>query len=249
MRFYDDFIGSDEYETTVNFIGGDADHIFYKNKKKQPKNWYYRNKVITYSFNRWGHRSKNIEDINLDNYILFTGCSHTQGTGLEEDKTYAAQLSNRLNCDYYNLAIPATGIDVVEYNLLLWLAKIPKRPKLIIIQWPDHSRFTSYNETFLHLLERGTWNSEPEYKKFVASAEISGLYYTRKHMAFNLIKNVLNVPYLTVNVNNQSHYDLENLCLKTIDLARDLSHSGILSHTAFTDILYQRIARDKYVNV
>jgi hypothetical protein len=248
MRFYDDFIGSDDYDTTVEFIGGDADHIYLKNRKKQPKNWYYRDKKVFYSFNRWGHRSKNIEDINLDNYILFTGCSHTQGTGLEEDKTYVAQLSNKLNCDYYNLAIPATGIDVVEYNLLLWMARVKKKPKLVILQYPDHSRFTSYNESFLHLIERGTWDTEPEFQKFVASAEMSGLYYARKFMAVQLIKNTINVPLLTINVNNQSQYDTLNLSLKTIDFARDLSHSGIQSHTVFTDILYQKILQDKYMD-
>ena len=249
MRFYGDYIGSDECDITVNFIGGDADHIFLKNRKNQPKDWYYRNKVITCSFNRNGHRSKNIEDIDLDNYILFTGCSHTQGTGLEEDKTYVAQLSKKLNCDYYNLAIPATGLDVVEHNLLLWMATVPKKPKFVVIQWPDHSRYTSYNENFLHLLERGTWNTEPEFQRFVVSAEISGLYYARKFMTINLIKNVLKVPYITLNVNNQVQYDTENLCLRTIDLARDLGHSGIKSHTVFTDILYDKVIRDKYVNV
>lgn len=249
MKFHDDFIGSDESNTITNFIGGDADHTFYKNREKQPIDWYYRDVIIEYSFNRWGHRSKNIEDLDLNNYILYTGCSHTQGTGLEENKTYPHQLSKKLNCDYYNLAIPATGIDIIEYNLLLWMARINKPPKLIVLQWPDFSRFTSHNENYLHLLERGTWNTEPEYRKFIASADISGLYNARRAMAWKLIKSVIKVPIITVNINNQAQFDNEPIWLRTIDFARDLSHSGNASNAEFAELIYQKIIKDKYMNV
>jgi DNA polymerase III alpha subunit len=53
-----------------------------------------------------------IEDIDLNNYILFIGCSHTEGIGLELQTTYPYLVSEELKCDYYNLGLGGTGIDV-----------------------------------------------------------------------------------------------------------------------------------------
>ena len=72
------------------------------------------------------------EDIDLDNYILVIGCSQTEGIGLKIEDTYPYLLSKNLNCDYYNLGICGTGIDVLNYNLVTWFTKIKKPPKLLI---------------------------------------------------------------------------------------------------------------------
>ena len=53
------------------------------------------------------------QEIILNNYILFTGCSHTKGVGLALEDTYPYLLAQKLNCDYYNLALGGTGQDVM----------------------------------------------------------------------------------------------------------------------------------------
>jgi len=88
MIIYNDFLGSDNSNITLDFVGGDSKQQFNKNVLTQPIDWYYHDKKLTYSFNNQGHRSKNFKDIDQDNYILFTGCSHTMGIGLELEKTY-----------------------------------------------------------------------------------------------------------------------------------------------------------------
>ena len=127
MKLYNDFLGSDVSNVAYKFVGGDSNAQFNKNSAAQPSDWYYHNKTLTYSFNNQGHRSKNFENIDQDNYILVTGCSHTMGVGLELEKTYPYIVSKELGVDYYNLAVPATGIDVVEYNLLTWFFTINKK--------------------------------------------------------------------------------------------------------------------------
>jgi hypothetical protein len=241
MKFHGDFIGLDNQNQIEQFTGGDSKNQFERHLITQPDDWYYRNTAITYQFNDNGHRCKNIEDVDLDNYILFTGCSHTMGIGLELEKTYPYLVSKRLGYDYYNLAIPATGIDVVEYNLLTWWATIEKKPKYVFVQLPDHSRFVSYFAQYDHLVERGTWSIDDRDLRFIVNGEDSGFFHARKILHLNNIKNTVNVPLYTFNFGAQVSYGSEDWCMKQIDKARDLSHSGILSNIEFSNQVCNRI--------
>lgn len=253
MKIYNDFIGNDDSNIVSNFNGGDNITNFNENAPKQSPDWYYHNTEITYSFNNQGHRCKNFEDIDQNNYILFTGCSHTMGTGLELEKTYPYLLSKELGMDYYNLAIPASGMDIVEYNLLTWLFKIQKKPRLVVIQWPDHSRFAEYDPLRNNVMARGTWQQlEDNYISFIANSEDTGLAYARKYLTFKLLENSIDLPLVTFNYGNQEGYSIYDLNMPRIDKARDLAHAGINSHASFTKTLVNHIEvnrlikRDKY---
>lgn len=241
MKFYNDFIGLDDYDVTMPYMGGDSEEQFIENAKTQPNDWYYHNAKLVYSFNHRGHRCKNIEEIDQDNYILFVGCSHTLGVGLELEKTYPYLLSTAMNMDYYNLAIPGTGMDTVEYNLLTWFFKINKKPKLVVIQWPDHSRFIEYDPVRSNILPQGTWNNQSNYVSFIVNAEDTGMFNARKAITNRLIKNVVNVPMITFNFGSQQDYGIFDLNMPRLDRARDLAHAGIKSHDMFTKTLINHI--------
>jgi hypothetical protein len=241
MRFYNDLIGLDDYDKTMPYIGGDSKEQFIENAKTQPIDWYYNNTELEYSLNSQGHRCKNIEDVDKDNYILFTGCSHTLGVGLELEKTYPYLLSTELGMDYYNLAMPGTGMDAVEYNLLTWFFKMNKKPKMVVIQWPDHSRFVEYDSMRNNILPQGTWNNQSNFVSFIVNAEDSGMFNARKAITNRLIKNVVDVPIITFNFGNQRDYGIYDLNMPRLDKARDLSHAGINSHVSFTKTLINHI--------
>jgi hypothetical protein len=236
MKFYEDFIGEEHSNCTEHFIGGDSKEQFNSNLPTQSEDWYYRDKQITYTFNKHGHRCKNINELDLDNYILISGCSHTQGVGLELETTYAYRLSKKLGCDYYNIAISASGADVVQHNVLNWTYTIPKKPKLIVIQWPDHSRFLSYNYEYKNLIPKGTW--QEDVTRFIVNCEDYGAFFARKKLTTELLSNVLQVPVIRFNYGGQVGYDSDPIKMRKLDVARDLSHSGIKSHEAVTDMLY-----------
>jgi len=72
MKFYNDFIGLDSYNKTMPYMpGADSKQQFIEHAKKQPPDWYYHTAELEYAFNDQGHRCKNFEDIDQDNYILF----------------------------------------------------------------------------------------------------------------------------------------------------------------------------------
>jgi len=247
MIIYNDFLGSDNSNITLDFVGGDSKQQFNKNVLTQPIDWYYHDKKLTYSFNNQGHRSKNFKDIDQDNYILFTGCSHTMGIGLELEKTYPYIVSKKLGVDYYNLALPATGIDVVEYNLLTWFFTVIKKPKLIIVQWPDHSRYIEYDFQIQRGLERGSWNTEPDKFPFIVNAEDTGMFYARKSMTYTLLDTCSPSTMIPFNFGNQQDYGIHDLHMPTLDKARDLSHAGIKSHEEFTKTLLNHIEVNRLI--
>lgn len=241
-------IGNESYnKELIYYGGGDSEECFIENCKTQPNDWYYRNISFTYKYNNEGHRCKDIKDIDLDNYILFTGCSHAEGVGLELEKSYPYIISKVLNMDYYNLGLGGTGIDVVEYNLLTWLSLVKKKPKILIIQWPDYSRFIGINYGYKNLIPKGTWTKEPETDKFMVSAEMSGFYKARSLFALNLIKQVYNINTYCINIADLSRYDITSKTWKKIDVARDLCHFGMKSHQLLADTFLNEYA-DKYIN-
>lgn len=236
MKFYNDFIGLDESNSSKNFQGGDLEETFIESLKTQPDDWYYRTVEITYLINDYGHRCKSVKELDFDNYILISGCSHTQGVGLELEKTYPYLLSKKLDCDYYNMGLPATGIDVVEHNIVTWLFKYPKKPKAIIIQWPDYTRFLSNYPGYPTLIPNGSWTDDTFSKKLISAGDVTGIFNARKKLCSNNIKNAAqNIALVTFNYGGQTPVDEQTYFFRRLDLARDLSHSGIKSHENITN--------------
>lgn len=230
MIFSNGFIGCKYKNQVLGFCSSDTEDKFRTNLETQPEDWYYRNTAIEYRYNDNGHRSKEIKDLDFDNYILFTGCSHTEGIGVELEKSYPYRLSKLLDLDYYNMAVEGTGIDVLEYNLLTWFAKFSKKPKFVVSQWPDHSRFLSQYPGYENFIPNGTWSKDKDSEKFFAAAEISGFYHARKNISYRLLHNVIDVPIIGVFISSLASYDAESVRVRKLDMARDLQHSGILTN-------------------
>lgn len=242
MRLNDKFLGCRKRWHSFFMPGCDSEEQFLENCKTQPDDWYYKDIKIEYSYNEYGHRCNSLKDINLDNYILFTGCSHTEGSGLELERSYPYLVSKKLQTDYYNLAVSGSGLDVLEYNLLVWFSFIPKKPKAVVIQWPVHSRFLSLRPGYKHFIEEGSWGEDKDILKFIAASEESKFFLARKKIVNDLLYQIIDVPIFNV---QYSHLDLSNskeyVPLVREDLARDLSHAGIKSHQNTANQLIEQI--------
>jgi len=238
------FLGYELLNESRFYSGGDEEEPFVTNLRTQPDDWYYRNAEITYDYNEYGHRCKNIADINLDNYILFTGCSHTEGIGLELENTYCYQVARALNCDYYNLAIAGTGIDVMIHNLTAWYLTVEKRPKYLFVQWPDETRFVIVNNGYAD--PHGSWKKDGNVSKFIYHADAINFFSSRRELAVIHTKLMAAGSNLvTINAMKQLPVDETPLRLSRIDFARDLSHPGIISHAKLTKQILACLS-DKY---
>lgn len=242
------------YPTIHNilFNGSDDEKLYQDNLKSQPNDWYYRTNQISYVYNNNGHRCNDIEDIDLENYILFAGCSHTEGIGLKLEDTYPYLLTQYFKCSYYNLALGGTGPDTMIYNIATWFAKTKKLPKLLVVQWPHHIRIVirdyskSENVDPIIWNTSGSWNADKNSdmsKFFVYGNSIK--YFDSQRLLFkNLIKNIAPCPVLYVTTENDQFLDGQ-VILKQLDDARDIrplgSHLGIKSQIYNSGLLYTEI--------
>lgn len=230
MFFKDGFMGYAP-DSSLKFSGGDAEYRYIANLENQPKDWYYRHTEITYNYNSLGHRCKNIEDINLDNYLLFTGCSHTEGIGLELEKTFPYVVSQTLGIDYYNLAIGGSGSDVMTYNLVVWLNTVKKLPRALIILWPDSARFVINDEHLWSLINSGH-GLDKDFDRFLVLGDQIGYFNTKRELNEKLIKHCYNGTNIV---------SLGNREFIKVDLARDLSHFGIESNNILAKKIVNQI--------
>ena len=146
------FIGYPENARFEYFHGRiDSKQTYDNNLKVMGPDWEYSKMFLTYKRNSFGHRSKEFSDLNLDNYILCTGCSIAEGIGLPVSKRYSDVLASMLNCDMYNLGLGGSGNDAIFYNLVTWFATVPIKPKLVVIGWTSESRFLTEKNNSIKL--------------------------------------------------------------------------------------------------
>jgi hypothetical protein len=240
LAFNNKFLGWHLSEHNTNFSGSDTDELFANNLKTQPSDWYYRTNTISYIRNKNGHRCKDIEDIDLNNYILFAGCSHSEGIGLELEKTYPYLISKSLGCDYYNLSSAGTGIDVMAHNLALWRAKVKQDPKFLIIHKPEITRFVTLENSEGVIVRNSIWNTGSEVLKFIDQGNNINFFSSRFNINAALIENLYsNSKIIRVDWEEPKHP--ESIHFSQFDKARDLSHAGIESNKKLADDIVAHI--------
>jgi hypothetical protein len=242
MQFYDNFIGYEPHLCNEIFSGFDSEELFKQSLITKDNDWYYRTHPISYIRNSTGHRSKELSDVDLNNYILFTGCSLTEGIGLELEKTYSYITSKNLNCDYYNLGLAGTGSDVVTYNLVQWHNIVKTSPKAVVIQWPWSGRYSVINKDkgMDHLTTIGPWSAKnsPEISRFLTYGELSTVSYftSKKAIAQRLIKSLFNCPVIEIDMDTFDKYGID-----FDKMSRDGVHPGIDFHTSTARITENKI--------
>ena len=103
--------------------------------------------------NNHGHRCKDLEDINLHNYLLFAGDNVALDFNLPIEETYPYIVSKQLGMDYYNLSMFNGGVECLKFNLLSWTAKIKQAPKAIIISSEFLNSFLVCDQNYMSLRE------------------------------------------------------------------------------------------------
>jgi len=240
MKIYDGFVGQDSSNVILDFTGVDSKELYEKNLSTQPKDWYYRETKISYQMNEYGHRSKSVKELNFDNYVLFLGCSNTKGVGLEIEKTFPYLVSKELNCDYYNLAVEGSGIDVQEHNLVTWFYRFNHKPKFVIVQYPDMTRYMAQYPGYDSLLPNGVWSEDDNTKKFIVNSHEVGYLEARAKFCVNTIRQVISVPLVIINFDGIKKYDY-GITIKKLDWSRDFIHAGIKSHEKITSNILEQI--------
>jgi hypothetical protein len=159
LRFCSSFIGYPAIVRNQEFHGeSDSKEKYIKSLDTRGSEWEYRDLKISYIRNNNGHRSKELSELDLNNYILCTGSSTVEGIGLPVQYRYSEVLANMLNSDVYNLAIGGSGNDIIFYNLVTWFSKIKQKPKLVVINWVDELRYYVEKDQIIKI--HGIWDDQ-----------------------------------------------------------------------------------------
>jgi hypothetical protein len=94
---------------------------------------------IEFIYNEYGYRTHSFQNI-TNNYILISGCSLTEGHGLDYEQSWGAKIEKNLNLPVINLAKGGANGEFVSQNLCNWLNNDYAKPKIVIAQWPNPFR-------------------------------------------------------------------------------------------------------------
>ena len=180
-------------------------------------------------YNSSGFRmTKELEDIDLDNYCLFLGSSHTEGVGVEIEQRYSTLVSAVLKCEEVNLSVGGGGIDAVEHNLLSWFMHTKKEPKHIIIEWPAYQRFMQDIYEQKNMCPAGIW-SEPEFLVYADQA-----LYLKAELTYHNLHRLSPVKIIDVMHSKIVDQTWQSLMIwhTDIDIGTDNSHPGPKTHLA-----------------
>lgn len=140
------------YSFTGEYSHNDTEELHEMNKKRFGKSWYWYDNPVGYSYNEFGYRMKELTDVDYDNYFAFFGCSFTVGTGLPLEETFAYKIAKEFDVDYVNGAVGGGSPDFAIYNAITLLSNAPKKPKAIVINWPELSRTCYWKDNVLEFL-------------------------------------------------------------------------------------------------
>ena len=250
------FIGYSEVLRNAGFHGKlDSKQKYIENIKTQGPDWEFINLKFNYVRNSFGHRSKEYSELNLDNYILCTGCSLVEGIGLPVEKRWSDLLATKLECDMYNLGIGGTGNDVIFYNLVNWFTNIEVKPKLVIIGWSSTNRFITSNSKCDSVTEnlgllKICGPAIEDIKNFIVEGDEINYFHTKTFLLKNLIRKIIQVPIIEMpwmleSDNNPNVSEIKFDSNFVIDRARDLMHPGIKSNQKCAEVLYNYIKENK----
>lgn len=225
FKLYNGLYGNPDHYVAFSRVGSDSETNFKNNIINQPEDWIYRTKEVNYIRNSHGHRCA--ESVSNE-FIMFTGCSITEGIGLALENTYPYIVANTLGKEYYNLALNGFGPDMVSLNLSTWCLNNPV-PSLVVIQWPEaHRKFELVNGTAVPV---GPWGDRKD-----------NIEYISEDM-WNNFERVITTPYMehyfnilrttTLNYLQSKNIPVVEIMpedIQIVDRARDLSHPGIESH-------------------
>lgn len=242
--------GSGYTDPEFSLIGADSKNHFEEHLKTQPADWEYRTKRVLYNRNSLGHRCMELDDLN-DNFILFTGCSLTEGVGVALEDSYAYKLAKSLSIDYYNLGLAGSGADLLCENLSKWFANIKRMPRLVIIQWPAPNRY--YHWFAEGLTPVGAWIDvrnnivSDEVKRatkydFVNDKVIKEFVSASDAGYFEHFSNVLRTTTLNfLDCLGVPYIEFTDDEIPKLDVGRDLIHPGVKSNTALADWLRTQV--------
>lgn len=181
---------------------------------------------IDYTFNSEGFRCC---EFSTDPSILFLGCSHTIGIGINIEDSWTTIVSNKLNLKCFNLGIGGSSCDTAFRIGHYYIEQI--KPKIVVFLRPSQYRMEAinmeYSKPIMLYGPHGDQNlNNTDYMYHYFNDDNNGFLNREKNtLALNTICDKNHVKYIVINS--------EELVKVRVDRARDLAHCGTKTNLIF----------------
>jgi hypothetical protein len=220
---------------TLDWSGIDSISTFKQNCSTETKNQLLKDLgwldpgCITYRYNSQGFRAPELDD-RVSGLAL--GCSHTEGVGIPEDKTWPHCLSQMMGTHVWNFGVGGSSKDTA-FRLLDHYIHVLNL-KFVVLCGPSKYRFEiqwSDSEFLTVTSHTQTLNL----KHWFSYDENSNLNTRRNLLAMQQLCNEHRIPFFYIDLETppvESFFDGQ---------ARDLEHTGVQSQYRLADAIYQMI--------
>lgn len=229
------------------FLSYENQDHYQNNLAKLGTNWEYASKKIYYKYNSIGHRSCELSELTND-YLLFAGCSVTEGVALANEDIYCNLVASRHNKQYYNLGVGGSCPTISAKNMLAFLSLVQKHPYAIIVQWPYFYRYFRVSNGYFinHLTPAG---EDLEYYNFMQKERDAYRFNVlERAYFFHYLKNI-NYRGQVIEMFSQTEDEITEIVETAgvpvesnyfmtpnmIDYARDLGHPGSKTHKLYAN--------------
>lgn len=201
------------------------EHLGIPDKRAQLEQLNWIDADITYKFNAQGFCS---EDFGDRPAAAFFGCSFTLGVGIPLHTRWPTIVSKELGLACYNLGIAGASNDTAFRMAYSWLHKL--KPQLVVFCTTFSHRFEVFaGQGFTgRSLQFDGGTFEHEWMGNPVNCELNK---AKNKLAVAQLCSEMNIKFIATEVEK----------LEVIDLARDLSHPGVLSNKKFADYVLSLI--------
>jgi hypothetical protein len=229
----------DQGNRIVHFSGEDKPELFENNLDKQPADWHYRHKQVTYRCNSRFYRCAEWDTVDWASSVVLFGCSQVQGQGLAEDETISEQLAQLLGRPVINLGVGGSGMMYNLHNSLLLMKNFPT-PWAVVQQWPNADRIHVFSD---YLMTMGPWDPGQHplfmaWNQDASNAQLQAIFV--KEMSETLWKNRTRYYSLTQSWHTAQAINCD--WVERVDFARDLAHPGPLTAAAAVRYIAERLS-------
>lgn len=238
---------------TVRWAGSDNERLWEENNDPKNEKWVrqladnnWTLDSVSYAYNSEGFRAD--EFVDGDDGILFLGCSHTEGTGIPYEKTWAYNVAKRLGLKNWNLAQCGSSNDGAFRLASYWIPRLkPKRVFMLSThasrtELIDHNGIQYFLPSLLvyrrkGLLLRRQFDGDPKKHPYVPYYETWST--NNPNTRLNREKNLLAIDSITKSVGGTFHFLHAEKEIPSahdeMDLARDLVHHGLKWNERMTE--------------
>ena len=223
---------------TETWTGSDSEERFNQNmanptKREALEHFGWTRDNVSYTFNKDGFRSEEFT-YEANDSVLFLGCSHTMGLGLDLESTWTYKVASSLGLRHYNLGVSAGSSDMCFRLAYHWIPRL--RPKYVVMMTPNSVRAEIVMDNDIKMYLPTSPDIDQFYLNWLSHPANRDMHRLKNVMGVQTICDSIGVPLIEIPIEDKK------FLLKDYSWARDMMHFGRSWNNKVSEIFLQKIS-------